>query len=51
MMATTKNTRVKVPDNFPAVEAFSQKSGNNDVGTLNLIGRVAIDGGNSRGAR
>ena len=53
MMATTKDTRVKVPDNFPAGEAFSQHtcSGNNDVGTLNPIGRVAIDGGSSRGVR
>ena len=51
MMATTKDTRFKVPDNFPAGEAFQQNSGNNDVGTLNPIGRVAIDGGSSRGAR
>ena len=50
-MATTKDTRIKVPDNFLAGESVSQNSGNNDVGTLNPTGRVAIDGGNSRGDR
>ena len=50
-MAKTKDTRVKVPAKFPAGETLSQNSGNNDVGTLNPTGRVATDGGGSRGAR
>ena len=49
MMATTNNTRVKVPDNLPGADTPSLQRVNHDVGALKPDGRVATDrgGGNS----
>ncbi|XP_072039400.1 uncharacterized protein [Amphiura filiformis] len=50
-MAKTKSTRVKAPANLPAGEALHINCGSHDVGTSNPTGRVATDGGISRGAQ
>ncbi|XP_072016984.1 uncharacterized protein [Amphiura filiformis] len=51
MMVKTKSTRVKAPANLPAGEALHINCGSHDVGTSNPTGRVATDGGISRGAQ
>ncbi|XP_072039049.1 craniofacial development protein 2-like [Amphiura filiformis] len=50
-MAKTNSTRVKAPANLPAGEALHINCGSHDVGTSNPTGRVATDGGISRGAQ
>ena len=45
MMATTNNTRVRVPDNVPCANTPSQQSESYDVGAPKPHGRVATDSG------